>query len=462
MKSPIFSCKISVVKYVFTLLIAHFIASPLIGQKSVSEADTGRMVWGHADFKGYDRAGMCNRTLDEVVRQYSRIYVKDTALEPIRGNRDFTPKLPAEAIETVRKCIAHLDMDDQTNDQLWAIARIYMVIGEAQKSRDIAEKAIATGINRNEKLEMMLLVMEMYLNYNADYLPHVRYFADLIRSQEPSSNVYNFHVDFLMSTYHYIVYQPDSVILYSNRAIETLKKMTREEMDSVSAFEPFSHQMSIANINGDIRLEEEVIEHATKLISGWRDGLGQRMIMGASRGLDIKKTVYNKKINVLESAMWENYDGIPRPLIGKPSLFITVNQNCSAACYSRLNAIRRLKRTFGDSLDIVLITATMGYGPGTGPLSPKEEAKVAARFFKEFHDLPYTLLVDESPTHKMDDGRIVRDRSPIIQMLEELNNSNAIITDADGRIQWAGVLRNERYMRSVTAVIDRALDKIRK
>lgn len=458
--SPIYGFRM--VKLAITLLLLCCASLNLVAQRNVSAADTGRMTWGHADFKGYDRAAMCNRTLDEVDRQHTRIYIKDTVLESVRGSKEYSRKVHSSAVDAVKRCISHLQLDEQTPDQLWAVARIYMVIGEKQKSRDIAERAIATGINRDEKIALKIQAMQMYLNYGSDYMPHVYYFANQLRSEEPVSYFARFEVDFTMASVYYVLYNPDSVIRYANSAIESLEKMTLEQRDSVSAFGPFSLQIEVANINGDIPLQERILERSRVLVSDWRSGFGERIILATSRGIDIKKTVYNRKASSFESEIWENYDGVPRPLLGKPSLFVLISHNCGRSCESRFNPIKRLKQTFGDSVDIVLITQTMGFAPGTGPLEPAEEGKVAAKFLKDVHGMPFTLLVDESPTHKIPDGRIIRDGAPVAQMLSEINNANAIITDDEGRIQWAGNLQGESQMRSITVVIDQILRKMKK
>lgn len=438
------------------------IASSVSAQKSISPADTGRIKWGHSDFNGYDRAGMCNRTLDEVDRQHTRIYVKDTAFEPIRNNKSYVPKVSQAVVETVKRCIEHLDMNAQPANQLWVISRIYMGIGELQKSKDVAEKAISTGVNHGEQLEMMIEAMEMYLNFNGGSLEHVHYFANRIRSEDPVSKVAKFKADFLIGTYYYIQYEPDSVLAYTNSAIEILSQMTLEEMDSVPAIEPFSLQINIANVNGDLSTQEKVAERAQGIVAHWRNGMGARFVTGFFSGIEAKKTAYNKRTSTLEGGIWENFDGTPRPLTGKPSIFIAVNHNCKSFCYNQLSSIKRLKNTFGDSLDLVLITSTMGYVPGSGPLTPKEEAKLAGKFLREVHDLPYTLFVDESPSYKLDDGRIIREKSPVMQMLSDIGNASAIVTDSEGRVQWIGDMRNEWHLRVVTAVIDRALNSMSK
>ncbi len=446
----------------FVLAVICICAQPLSAQKKVSEADTGRMVWGHSDFGGYDRATMCNRTLDEVTRQYSRIYVKDTSFESIRGNTQYMPKIPSEAVETSKKCLGRLNLDQQGAEQLWAIARIYMLIGDLQKSIQFAEKAISTGVNPNEQRDLKIKALEMYLNHGAEYLGQVYYFANSIRNEQPRNDLAVFKIDYLMAYYYYVLYNPDSVLAYTNSAITLLKKMSLEDMDSIPAIEPFSFQISVASVEGDLVREDSIIEVARSIISNWRGGIGERLLANATSGLDIKRTLYNKKLKTIEGAIWENYDSVPRPLSGKPSLFVTVNHICTTVfCDSRMNAIKRIRRTFGDSLDLVLITHTVGYAHGTGPLVPQEEARVVGKFFKEFHNLPNTLIVDESPVHKIPDGRIMRDKSPLIQMLEDINGANAIVTDKMGRVQWAGALQNEFDMRAVTAVIDRALGNVK-
>ncbi len=434
-------------------------SSTLYAQRSISPADTGRMKWGHSDFSDYDRPTMCHRALGEATRQYTRRYYKDTALAPIVKNSAPIRELPKEAIETVRACATRLNLDSQTPDQLWAVARIYLVLGDLEKSKLVAEKVIQTGINSEEKLEMMLQALLMYLNHSESSLSLANYFADAIRAFEPVSNTSIFQVDITLAGYFLERYNVDSVLHYSKSAIVTLKKMSIEEMDKVAAISAFTPQLDIANEKGDIPQQEKILVEASELLKNWRSGLGMQMIAGILHGLDVKKTVYNKRMTVLNDGVWENSDGLERPKSGVASLIVLVNHNCGSVCYSRINAIKRLKKTFGDDLDVVLITTTSGFAPGSGPLTPTEEGKAAAKYFKDYLELPYPLLVDESPTYKLDDGRIIRDNGPLAQMFSDFSGTNAVVTDRLGRIQWAGALTFEAQIRLLASVIERAVVK---
>lgn len=439
--------------------ILSLITISLEAQKNVSQADTGRIKWGHADFSGYNRATMCHRALDEATRHYTRRYHKDTSLAPIIKNSSPIQELPKATIETAKACIAHLNMDSQDLDQLWAVARIHLVLGEWDKSKAASEKAIAAGASDEEKLDMKLQALRMYLNHSESTIPLAYHFADMIHSTQPETHVGKYESDISFATYFFIRYNVDSVMKYTMSAIEALKKMSIDDMDKVPAFDAFSIRLEIANESGDIPTQEKILEEASQVVSNWRSGAGGRAIEIAYRGIEVKKTVYNRKITSLHHGVWQNYDGIERPKVGVSTLVVMLNHNCGIGCYSRVQAIKRLKNTFGKDLDVVLITSTMGYAPGSGPLTLQEEGHEAAKYYKDYLELPFPLLVDESPTYKLDDGRIIRDKGPMAQILSDINGTNAIVTDQEGKVQWAGVLNSELQIRLLASVIERAVAK---
>lgn len=102
----------------------------------------------------------------------------------------------------------------------------------------------------------------------------------------------------------------------------------------------------------------------------------------------------------------------PRP--GKVSFLVFVGEPCGGTCAGAYAVLRRLKERFGDSLEIVLMARTMGYFRQLPPPSPAEEAELTRQYFFEDVKLADVLSVVSTPfTHFPDpDGRYFAQGTP--------------------------------------------------
>lgn len=437
-------------------------AGSLGAQHRTSPADTGRLKWGHTEFDSYDRASMCDRAMAEVFRLYTRIYKPDTATAPINQSDTTTVVIPAEVGQKARECVQKLDMSKQGPRQLRSLSRMYLEMGDIQQSIDMAKRSSDLYADTDDKFEALSIAVEQYLDNPRPRLAVAHQFYDMVMTASPAHVRTRFDVNVLFADFYYQRYLPDSVQKYSDLAIAELHSMSIEDKDKVEAFGPFVHSLNIANEQGDLKEQDRLLDSARSLLAGWRygrRGSGSEVLVLLSNILDTRKTLYNKKTKPLEGSFWANNGGVPRPVVGKVNLLVQTSHNCAFRCTSQILALKRLARTFGDQLDISLITMTNGFAPGSGPLTPEEEAKAATKYFTEYHGLPFPILIDESPTHKLPDGRIIRDKAPVASIFANFQGVNALLTDASGKIQWVGSLYSDVDRRIVVAAINRAISQ---
>lgn len=74
-----------------------------------------------------------------------------------------------------------------------------------------------------------------------------------------------------------------------------------------------------------------------------------------------------------------------------------------------LAQLLRLKRMYGDRLDVVLRVPTSGYMWSSPPLTLDEEARGIKWLYHDYFKLPFKLFIDERIVHKMKDGKLVRE-----------------------------------------------------
>jgi hypothetical protein len=144
----------------------------------------------------------------------------------------------------------------------------------------------------------------------------------------------------------------------------------------------------------------------------------------------------------------------PRP--GRVTVIQPVGiQQC--LCEGVFASINRIKRRFGDSVDILLVVETQGHWARRVQLSPSEEADLLKRAVIDSLKLPVTLGVYTTTfiPNPAPDNRLVPQVIPEIKKITFA--SSAIIVDRRGIAQLAGVLSfgawNERAMTALLAAL---------
>jgi hypothetical protein len=94
-------------------------------------------------------------------------------------------------------------------------------------------------------------------------------------------------------------------------------------------------------------------------------------------------------------------DTTPLPAPGRVTLLAFVDHRCGVKCYPGYAMLERLRRRFGDALDIVLVAQTFGYFRLRPPPSPAEEAEMVRQYFLDELKLPGVLTVSVTPTTQL-------------------------------------------------------------
>ena len=111
---------------------------------------------------------------------------------------------------------------------------------------------------------------------------------------------------------------------------------------------------------------------------------------------------------------------------------------------------RRLRQKYGDRLEIVLFTKTIGYTPGSMGQRPADEAESIRQIFLDEQKFPVTLVVDEAAISVRPDGRRDVQDAPYQQYFSSAFY-DTILAGPDGRCLY---LVNF----NTGGVIDRSLD----
>lgn len=423
--------------------------------------DTGRIKWGHSDLGPYTRPSMCDRAVAQTWLYNTRKYVPDTVMTPLRVDDSLVTHIPKEVIQMAKACGGRFAVETSDADQLWSMARIAIAAQDFLGSQAAVDRLLQLSERRADTVRVLNNAYRMYLNVKPLKLDIVHRYIKAIDDLSPAVPGAQYGARLALARFWFEHYDPDSVKTYASQAIEIFKSFSFDEQERIpAAHQSFQYLFDIANEAGDIAAMDEVIDSAEAIIGQYGGGIGQRWISHATRILDFRKSLYGNMSRPLEGSYWFNNNGIARPVPGKISLVVLTNHNGGERQYSQYTALKRLHRIYGDKLDVTLITTTQGYAPGASKvLTPEEEGAEAAKYFNDFHRMPFSVVVDEAPTHRLDDGRIIRGPAPLAGLFMDWQGVNAFLTDAEGRIQWAGMLTAERDRRLIMSTINRLLEE---
>lgn len=101
-------------------------------------------------------------------------------------------------------------------------------------------------------------------------------------------------------------------------------------------------------------------------------------------------------------------------------------------------ATRRLARAIGDSVDVALVHATVGYFRGLGPLTFATEVPEVRKYFVDELNIASSLAITETHYHTIADGRRVRD--PNANDRAYRTGQGIVVLDRQGIIRriWLG------------------------
>jgi len=117
--------------------------------------------------------------------------------------------------------------------------------------------------------------------------------------------------------------------------------------------------------------------------------------------------------------------------------------------------LRRLKSTYGDQVEVVLIVPTSGHIWGSPPLSVADEARAIRWLFLDHLKLPVTVFVDPLSVTKRDDGQLLRGESKnigaVTGRVPEAEAFAPAIFDKDRRLYITGSSPSEARVKAWVA-----------
>ncbi len=149
------------------------------------------------------------------------------------------------------------------------------------------------------------------------------------------------------------------------------------------------------------------------------------------------------------------------PVKGRVTIYFSAQTIGGTPQLSRTyGVLRRLyDRYHAKGLDIVIVTGLQGFMWYSPPLTPEQEAPLHGWYFREYHNLPFTILVNRREMPKRDDGKLVRQRTQWELFFENGTMRNrGYMVGKDGTVR-AVDLGNYTGDEYVAAYIERELRK---
>lgn len=441
------------------LLSTFVIALSAEAQVVRAPADTGIISWGHDDLTSYTHPSMCDRAVHNILRSYLRLRSPDTSIVEIVDSVLDIRRLPGEAAEVGKRCISQFQLQSVDKAQLWSYARLAAMLEDFPTAHSAIEMLYNDAPDSSARERVLYKAFGLFLQIRPRQLDIAHEYLARIdaMSERPVPAAVSARIS--LASYWHLQYNKDSVLRYAKEAISITQKMDLVTRDKVNATYPYILQIDLANEEGDLLLQQSVLDSMAQALSDWGAGKGSMAVAAMQNLIDFRRTLYNKKTNPITEGLWFNHGGIERPAPGQASLMVLTNHLCGFRCREQYNVIKELSETFKDDLHITIVTPSSGYVLGSFVLSPEEEGDSVVKFFTEVLDMPFSVLLDPRPVSNIPDGRKVYGVGPVAEMFAEWKEMNAVLTDIQGRIQWMGSLSGRSDKRPLAQTIERIISK---
>jgi hypothetical protein len=414
-----------------------------------TEADTGRMAWGRQEFSRYMDPDYCDRSIVALRKELNRVpsaniyhYAADT--------------LPTAVRTLAQQCGRNFRVADVAPSALWGEMRLALVLNEDSIAQDALNRLLSFAPTPAQRRWTALNGISTYLKGNPPRIALARAMLKQLDAEGNSALIerYSARIAF-MEMWQRI--DLDSAVKDATEATELLRMMSPSQRDQVgSPLAPYQVLFEAANRVGDLDAQEAIIKRIRLEMFPWRN-LQDHLTRVLSNRLEVRRSLYGKQVMTLEGAHWVNGGDIPRPVAGRMSLLIWFDHMCGAQCVSFYTLIRHLKQQYGDALELILVTETRGYTIGTSAISVDEEVRRISDYYITEQKLPVTLLIDERTISKGIDGRVNYSQTALSQLYIQIAGLNAILFDAERRVQWIGEVRGVNHVLPVKQLLKRWL-----
>ncbi len=387
-----------------------------------AKADTGRMILPFQDLSRYTTPGQCLALTKSIESTIWRSNERDTMKY---GPSD---SLPTEVRVKGAKCIANMRPDNVAEMDLYNLLQASARVGDTARMRATIE------YYRN--LERIPLERRLkFINDAAGFAstltrptpyPFLASVLDILKSYGAASLSHTASM--------YKLAGRDAGERFDTTA------MIRNNTDRLTYLLSFSAEDRKKAGLGDLR--HDIYEDSLMLVTykeepDWRerrkrfsDVIWEAEPFMAKINGEIMPSYVGKMPAEMELQAAYPEGASATPVKGRVTIYFTAQTIGGAPQLSRTyGVLRRLyDRYHAKGLDVVIVTGLQGFMWYSPPLTPEQEAPLHAWYFREYHKLPFTILVNRREMPKRDDGKVVRQMTQWERFFEN------------------GTLRNRGYM----------------
>lgn len=388
------------------------------GVVSELSPDTGRTLPAHVDWSRYVVPSMCLAASRNVQHLSDRLtlpgdpryrWTSDSSL--YRPERD---TLSTEAVQASRACGRHFRADQVSVVELPSLLWLALRMRNDSLARAVVARQVELAHGIPAKGEALRDAIETYLYSRPPRLDLALAAMGQLNALGPAAHVAQLRGHIALERY----YRPAltdyaDAILQADSAMPLGQLMTADEMkDGEKVWEiwlPYDEKMQMMLLDNP----DSIPGLVSASIEAMRKpgGMFPTLVKVRAGTYSYSVKMIGKPSRRVSGAHVYNgapSDSFPRRghmtvMVQAPEDWREANSFEARAVYA---AIHRLRKTYGDSLDIVLFAHTMGWTPGSLHQTPDEEAESIRTYFLDEQKLPVILVVAESPATRFPDGRV--------------------------------------------------------
>lgn len=298
-----------------------------------------------------------------------------------------------------RRCAAKFSVATTRPRDLLLLAQLYFAAGDDSAGNAAIAQRLASEANAPAPVRAKTLaqIASVYVNAKPHQLTRARqYVAQLDAMHVPAAAVWQLAIHVVLLRYAYELAFDDVLATSESKAIiaagQQLTPHDREEFSwaLLRAYTVLSQ--FAADSEGDAAAHY-VLARARRDIGKLHD------IPSRLDALDSVYAMYGTPAPPLGGVWFGASSETNRPAPGKVSLIVLTPSR------EIMPALRRLQSTFGNRLDVTIVTQTVGYFEGRGPVTP---AKEMGDLWEHYHTVlhaPGVLVLSETQFTTLPDGR---------------------------------------------------------
>ncbi len=397
-------------------------STALANARAVS--DTGRMTPGGINLLPYDNPAYCLTLIESTTKKIWRSDERDTLHE----DRD---SIPALAREKGRECISKFTLTTVSREQLPAYLHAASILKDTSLMRSIINYALQSdSVTDYYKIHFLDTALEFGYAATkpdlADFVPSLlRQLTKFGKEAAPSvARAYS-----IIKAHHYRNFDTAQFIATANERAVYLSQFSDDEVPARQKMFNEIYQDSLALVL--FRRPPDYADQVKRFTEALTDIQMFRDVA------DLQASLIGKLPSDMDlvAAFPSTASAVPQK--GKVTVYLRQGFGIKAnnTLTPQLAKFRRLMEKYGpEKLEVVLVTTATGYMWDSPPLEPEVEAKLQNWYYREYHGLPFTVLVNKRNISRRTDGRLIRD-NPLFD--DFLNGSRMMgyMVGKDGTVQ---------------------------